>query len=72
MNIQSNLRKIYNKIKSLQIEEDNLDADNFGQAAYYAGMLDASKLFMKLYNGELSEEEVDRELAKLEPTESVN
>ena len=72
MNIQANLRKIYNRIRRLQIPEDDITADNYGQGAYFAGMLDSAKLFMKLYNGELTETQIEIELAKLEPTESVN
>ena len=72
MNIQSNLRKLYNKIKYLQIDADDFTSENFSRGIYYAGMLDASKLFMKLYNGELTQEEIDFEIAKLEPAEVVN
>ena len=31
MNIQSTLRKVYDKIKYIQIEEGDLTADNFGE-----------------------------------------
>ena len=72
MNIQSTLRKVYNKIKYIQIEEGDLTADNFGEAAFRAGQLDSAKLFMKIYNGELGDEDLEMELAKLEPTEAMN
>ena len=71
MNIQSTLSKIYNKIKHLQVED--VDSDNFVQGAYFAGMLDSAKLFMKTYNGELTDEEIREELAKLDNyTKTVN
>ena len=72
MNIQSTLRKIYNKIKYIQIEEDDLTPENFGAGAFNAGMLYSAKLFMKCYNGEMTEEELNVELAKLESAEVVN
>ena len=73
MNIQAVERKIYNKVKFLQIPEDDITPVNFGAASYYAGMLDMGKLLIKCHNGELTEEEVRIELAKLDSaTRAVN
>lgn len=65
MNIQSNLRKLYNNLKNLQIEEKDITAENFGRASYLAGMLDSAKIFMNLYNGDLSEERLEWEISQL-------
>jgi hypothetical protein len=70
MNIQQELRKAYNTIKSLQIEE--LTSENFGRAAYLAGMLDSAKLFFGLYNGEFSEERLEAELRRIKQEEVIN
>jgi hypothetical protein len=73
MNIQATERKIYNKVKFLQIPEDEVTSENFGASAYYAGMLDMGKLLIKCHNGELTDEDVRVELAKLDnATKSVN
>ncbi len=73
MNIAAIERKIYNKVKFLQISEDELTEANFLAAAYYAGMLDMGKLMVKCHNGELTEETVRIELAKLDnATRAVN
>jgi len=72
MNITAIERKIYNKVKYLQIPEDELTSVNFGEAAFRAGQLDMAKLLMSLRNGELSEEQVRIELAKLDSVEAVN
>ena len=65
MNIQSVLSKVYNTVKFSQIPEDEVTAENFGRASYMAGMLDSAKIFMKIYNGEVDEREVEYEMAKL-------
>ena len=72
MNIDSNIRKVYNKSKYNQIDEDDLTAENFGEAAYRAGQYDMAKLLIKLFKGELTDNDLEMELAKLEPTEAVN
>ena len=72
MNVSSTGKKVYSKLRHLQIEEDDLNADNFSEAAYRAGQYDMAKFFIKLYDGELNNEQVEIELAKLEPTEAVN
>lgn len=71
MNIQGNLRKLYNNIKNLQIEE--VTPENFGRASYLAGMLDSAKIFINLYNGDLTEERLDWEIHQLrEPNADSN
>ena len=70
MNITAIERKIFNKIKHNQIEE--IDSTNFGEAAFRAGQLDMAILLMNLRNGELSEHQVEQEMAKLETVEMVN
>ena len=72
MNIQSNFEKIYTKIKHGQIDESDLTPENFGEAAFRAGQLDMAKFLIKLYEGQLSDEEFNIELALLEPVEAVN
>ena len=72
MNVNAALRKVYNKIKYLQIPEEEIDSVNAAAATYYAGMEDSAKLFMNIYLGEISESQLEEELAKLEPMESVN
>ena len=73
MNITAEERKIYNKVKHLQIAEDDITPVNFGLAAFRAGQLDMAKLLMKLRNGELSEYQLRTEVATLDNhTEMVN
>lgn len=62
MNTQSTLRKIYNNIKNLQIPDEEVVPENMTRAVYMAGMLDSAKIFIKVYNGELSEEGVELEM----------
>ena len=66
VNIQSSLRKLYNTVNRKQIDEKDITAENFSRAAYMAGMLDSAKIFIKLYNGELSDEQFNYELNQLE------
>ena len=72
MNIQSNLRKLYNVIKKLQIPDESMTTGNASRAIYLAGMLHSAKLFIKLYNGELSDETLEFELKELQQEEVVN
>ena len=64
MNIQQVLRKVYNQVRSYQIPETDVKPENFARAIYMAGMLDSAKIFIKIYNGELSEHQIDMEMAK--------
>jgi len=72
MNIQGNLRKIYNIVKKQQIEDKDMTAENASRAVYMAGMLHSAKLFMNLYNGDITEATLDHELSELEKTEAAN
>ena len=72
MNVSAAERKVFNKIKYLQIPEDEITADNFGIAAFRAGQYDMAKFLMQLRNGELSDQQFNIELAKLEPMRMVN
>ena len=72
MNIQSILSRIYNTIRFNQIPEEEVQPHNITRMIYMAGMLDASKLFMSVYNDEVTEQEIEVELAKLKRWESVN
>ena len=72
MNITAVEKRAYSKLKLLQISEDELTAENFGTAAYNAGMLYMANFLMRLRGGELTQKEADLELAKLEPMEAVN
>ena len=68
MNIQLNLRKIYNTIKNLQIPDEEMTPENASRVIYLSGMLHSAKLFMNLYNGDLTEKTVDFELEQLKET----
>ena len=68
MNIQLNLRKIFNAIKSLQIPDKDMTPENASRAVYLAGMLHSAKLFMNLYNGDMVEKTLDFELEQLKET----
>lgn len=70
MNIQSNLRKVYNAIKSQQIKDEDLNASNASRGIYMAGMLHSAKIFMNLYNGDMNEKTFEYELEELQ--EKVN
>lgn len=72
MNIQANLRKVYNIIKKNQIPDDKMTAENASRAIYMAGMLHSAKIFMGLYNGDLSEATLEFELNELEKQELAN
>ena len=72
MNIQSNLRKVFNVINKLQISDENMNSENASRAIYMAGMLHSAKIFMNLYNGDLTETTLDYELQELSKSESVN
>ena len=72
MNLTAVERKIWNKIKHLQIPESEITPVNFGAASFYAGAEYMCKLIMNLRNGDLTEQQVDIELAKLIPMETVN
>ena len=73
MNIAAQERKVYNKIKFLQIPEDELTPENFAAAAYYAGILDGLKIITPVHRGELTDHQVDVELAKLDSaTRAIN
>jgi hypothetical protein len=65
LNIQSTLRKVYNNLKNLQIPEEDITAENFSRASYLAGMLDSAKIFMNIYNGDVTEERLEWELRQL-------
>lgn len=71
MNIQKELSKLYNVIKYLQISEDEITAENVMKASYYAGMQDSAKMFMNIYNGDLTQHQVDVEIAKLKESSAV-
>lgn len=75
MNVQENLFKIYNVIKhksqdwdkaleSLK-EKGELDHLTLYYAAYYGGAQDVAKILINLWNGDLSEDELDRSLKML-------
>jgi len=72
MNVQSNLRKVYNVIKKLQIEDKDVTALNVSRAVYMSGMLHSAKIFMNLYNGDLTETTLEYELQELQKEEAVN
>ena len=72
MNVPAEYKKIFGKVERLQIAEEDLTIENFSEASFRAGQLDMAKLLMNLSNGDLSDEEYNFELAKLEPSESVN
>ena len=72
MNIQADLRKVYNVIKKNQIPDDKMTPENATRAIYMAGMLHASKLFMNLYNGDMNEKTLEFELSELDRTEVLN
>lgn len=72
MNIQENLRKVYNIIKSNQIPDDKMTPENASRAIYMAGMLHSAKIFMNLYNGDLNERTLEFELSELEKQELTN
>jgi hypothetical protein len=65
MNIQADLRKVYNIIKKNQIPDDKMTNENASRAIYMAGMLHASQLFMNLYNGDMNEKTLEFELNEL-------
>jgi len=65
MNIQANLRKVYNDIKNLQIPIGDITPDNGNKAIYLAGMLYSASLFINLYNGDMNEETLAFELERL-------
>ena len=64
MNIQQTLSKVYNQVKSFQIKDEDVLPGNFTRAIYMQGMLDSAKIFMKIYNGELTEQQIDLEMSK--------
>lgn len=68
MNIQANLRKVYNNIKNLQIPDEEMTAENASRAIYLAGMLHSAKLFINLYNGDITDKTLDFELKQLKET----
>ena len=72
MNIEAQLSKVHNAIKSAQIEEDDLTPENFSEGAFMAGAYWASKVFNKIRNGELTEYEVKVELAKTINSSVIN
>ena len=72
MNIQANLRKVYNIIKSNQIPDDKITSENASRAVYMAGMLHSAKIFINLYNGDMSEATLEYELSELEKQELTN
>lgn len=72
MNITSNLFRLYNVIKKLQIPDEKMTSENASRAIYLAGMLHSAKLFIKLYNGELTETTLDHELKELQQEELLN
>lgn len=72
MNIQENLRKVYNIIKKQQIPDDKMTAENASRAIYMAGMLHSAKIFMNLYNGDMNEKTLEFELLELEKQETAN
>jgi len=77
MNIQDKLFKIYNIVK-YNFEEYNKNPEKDGETAaraiYYAGAYNTAKLFLKTYQGEFDEREIDFFLKKLgDPmNESIN
>jgi len=66
MNIQANLLKMYNTIKTEQIPDDKMVSENASRAIYLAGMLHSAKLFMNLYNGDMNETTFEWELKELQ------
>ena len=72
MNIQSNLRKVYNVIKKLQISDNEMNAENASRAIYMAGMMHSARIFMNLYNGDLTEETLEYEINELTKQEVAN
>ena len=72
MNIQGTLRRVYNKIKNLQIPDGEISNENLSRAIYLTGMLDSAKIFMNIYNGDLSEGDLEEELKRLEYEEIPN
>lgn len=65
MNIAAAFREIHNAVKHIQISEEELTSENFGEAAFKAGQYDMSKILTNLYNGDISERQLKVEVGKL-------
>jgi hypothetical protein len=74
MNVQENLRKVWNVIKSqdekwgktLEEQKENLEPMTMYYAAYYAGATAVAKIIINLWNGELTEGELEHALKTLD------
>lgn len=72
MNINKELRKVFNTIKfqsekwDKELKENNKEPMNLYYSAYFGGALDMAKILMKLWNGEISDSELERELFNLD------
>jgi hypothetical protein len=69
MNIQDKLFKIYNTVKygfENWNERSTDDGESAAKAIYYAGAYNTAKLFLKTYQGEFSEADIDFWLKKLD------
>jgi len=72
MNVQANLRKVYNVIKREQIADKDMTTENASRAIYMAGMMHSARIFMNLYNGDLTEETLEYEINELTKQEVAN
>jgi len=72
MNIQLNLRKVYNIIKKQQIADKDMTTENASRAIYMAGMMHSARIFMNLYNGDMTEETLEYEMNELTKQEVAN
>ena len=73
MNIQENLFKIWNVVKHqskdwdevLEKSKESVEPMTMYYAAYYGGARDVAKILINLWNGDLTEEELNASLKML-------
>lgn len=72
MNIQSELRRIYNEVEGIQVPDERLNRDNYSRAVYLRGVYHGFKMFLAIYNGDVIQEKVDQMLNEIISKDKVN